>query len=370
MCFLPNNYTIYGNVTQIQETPSSKREVTLAVVALISVLVGALVASIIQVQMKTYNDMVNDKLGDLESRFTLELNQVEDQVTELQTQHLELTNAIATLSRVNANLANRQQRFENFMFSFDRQLLEPQIITTRRSIENRKLIMSQNARETQRSIIEYSSRKLILQALKTLKNIPSLRNNTFYRNQIAEGVIHNTEIYRLIQQGHKNFTNWVKKHPLIARNQSHRLREFDNLQKAYKQQIDQSHDIKLLEKLAAITLRPIKFIEFTNNFDPISFPGVDVGQGISGLIKDMSRAGLEILDRGSQLVENIVDKGINVLSEPIRIVIITASIIGGIILLLIAYKYFLAKEGENAKVNTDINLQIHPHIWKEYDKYH
>jgi len=144
---------------------------------------------------------------------------------ELQTQQLELANAIATLSRVTANLANRQQRFENFMFSFNRQL-EQQIITTRRSIENRKLILSQNAQETQRSIEEYNSRKLILQALKTLKNIPSLRNDTIYRNQITKGIIHNTEIYRLIQQGCQNFTNWVKKHPLIARNQSHRLREF------------------------------------------------------------------------------------------------------------------------------------------------
>jgi len=41
--------------------------------------------------------MVNDKLEDLESRFMLQLNQLEDQVTELQTQQLELANAIATL---------------------------------------------------------------------------------------------------------------------------------------------------------------------------------------------------------------------------------------------------------------------------------
>jgi len=34
--------------------------------------------------------MVNDKLEDLEDRFTLQLNQVEDQVTELQIQQLEL----------------------------------------------------------------------------------------------------------------------------------------------------------------------------------------------------------------------------------------------------------------------------------------
>jgi len=107
-------------------------------------------------------------------------------------------------------------------------------------------------------------------------------------------------------------------------------------------------------------MKPIKVIEYTNNFDPIPFPGVDVGQGISGLIRDVSETGLAVLDRGSQLVENVVDKGINVLSEPIKIIIITASIIGGIIVLLLAYKYFLAKEGDNAKVNTAINLQLHP----------
>jgi len=151
--------------------------------------------------MKTYNDMLTDKFEDLKSRSTLQLNQVEDQVTELQTQQLELANVIATLSTVTANLANRQQRFENFMFSFNRQLLEQQIITMRRSIKNRKLVLSLNARETQRSVDEYDSRKLILQALKTLKNISSLRNNTIYRNQITKGIIHNTENYRLIQQG-------------------------------------------------------------------------------------------------------------------------------------------------------------------------
>jgi len=207
---------------------------------------------------------------------------------------------------------------------------------------------------------------LILQALKTLKNLPSLRNNTIYRNQIAKGIIHNTEIYRLIQQGRKNFTEWVDRHPLVLRNQSYRLKEFEQVQKAYQKPYEQSQDLNTLEKLAEITLKPIKIIEFINNFEPIPFPGVDMGQGISGLIKDVSGVGLQILDRGSQLVENVVDKGINVLSEPIKLVIITASIIGGIILLLIAYKYLKSNDTNTAETNTSIELQLHPHIWKRY----
>jgi len=80
------------------------------------------------------------------------------------------------------NLANRQQRFEKFVLSFNRQLLKQQIITTRRSIENRKIILSRNTHATQLTIKEYNSRKLILQVLKELKNILSLRNDTVYRH--------------------------------------------------------------------------------------------------------------------------------------------------------------------------------------------
>jgi len=81
-CFLPNNYTTYGDAARIDNVTRNEREVTFAAVTL-SILVGASVASIIEFQMKTYND---EKLEDLESQFTLQLNQVEDQVTKLQAQ--------------------------------------------------------------------------------------------------------------------------------------------------------------------------------------------------------------------------------------------------------------------------------------------
>ena len=58
-CFLPNNYTNYGNSTGIFDNPRTRRQVTLAVVVLVSVLVGALIANIIETQMHTYNEMTN-----------------------------------------------------------------------------------------------------------------------------------------------------------------------------------------------------------------------------------------------------------------------------------------------------------------------
>ena len=145
-CFLPQNYTIYGNSTKTSEPSRTKREVTLAAVVLISVLMGALVAGIIETQMMSYNRMINEKLEELESRFTLQFNQIEDQVSELQTQQIELAKAIATLSRVTADLANRQHRFETYILAFNEQLLKQQIVTIRRSIENRKLIQAKTRR--------------------------------------------------------------------------------------------------------------------------------------------------------------------------------------------------------------------------------
>jgi len=233
-----------------------------------------------------------------------------------------LDNAITTLSRITANLANRQQRFETYILAFNRQLLQPQIITTRRSIENRKLILSRNAHGTQLAIKEYNSKKLILQALKRLKTIPSIRNDTVYRDQIQDGIIHNTEIYRIIKNDQHNLTKWIKEHPLVMRNQSQRVEQFNKIQKILRNENNYIENIKILQELATITIKPINIIEFTNEYDPIPFPGVDMGLGISSIIKDISDTGIKILDTGTNLVKDVVDKGVIVISEPIKIIII------------------------------------------------
>jgi len=106
-------------------------------------------------------------------------------------------------------------------------------------------------------------------SLKNLKNIPSLRNDAIYRNQIAKRIIHNTEMYRLIKQGCKNVTKWVDNHPLNLRNQSYRLKEFERMQKAYKKPYEHLQHLNILEELAAIMLKPI---QLKSNFLTNSIP--------------------------------------------------------------------------------------------------
>ena len=61
-----------------------------------------------------------------------------------------------------------------------------------------------------------------------------------------------------------------------------------------------AENIKMLQELAT-AIKPVKIIEFTINYEPIPFPGVDMGLRISGVIKDISDAGIKIIDTSSVL---------------------------------------------------------------------
>jgi len=129
-------------------------------------------------------------------------------------------------------------------------------------------------------------------------------------------------------------------------------------------------NIKILQELATITVKPIEIIKFTNEYEPILFPGVDMGQGISSVIKTANDTGIRILETGTTLVKDVVAQGLNVISGPIKIIIITASIVGGILILLIAYKYLHKRQLETVEINLLTHIQTHPHIWKHHDAYY
>jgi len=62
-----------------------------------------------------------------------------------------------------------------------------------------------------------------------------------------------------------------------------------------------AENIKILQELATTTIKPVKIIEFTINYEPIPFPGVDMGLRISEVIKDICDAGIKIIDTSSVL---------------------------------------------------------------------
>ena len=168
-----------------------------------------------------------------------------------------------------------------------------------------------------------------------------------------------------MKQCRHNFTQWNKRHLLVIRNQSNRLQEFNRIIRYHKSQYDLAQDMQELGEIEVMTLQPILIYTFTNKYEAIEFPGVNIGNSIGGGIRDVANVGIRVIDKGTQLITDVVDKGLNIVSEPIKIIIITASIAGGIILLLVAYKY-----AHNNETNTNTNFtndyKLHPHIWKHF----
>ena len=174
---------------------------------------GLAFAGTFQNQLWRFSDETNERIEGIKKELTGQLNTVEKQISEINERELQLTQAINRLAEITVNIGHKQEDFQNLQFSVDKQLLEQQIANTRMMIENRKLALSINARDTQRETEEYNIQKLILNTLKSLKSIPHLRNDTIYSNRIHRGILINTEIYRIINQFQINISNWEKQHP-------------------------------------------------------------------------------------------------------------------------------------------------------------
>ena len=161
-----------------------------------------------------------------------------------------------------------------------------------------------------------------------------------------------------------------QKHPLTEMNQSNSLQQFDTMQQELQKENTFLKDMQILKGIANITIKPIQHIDFTNKYEPIPFPGIDVGEGISGVINTLGEAGNKILDTGSNLIKNVVQTGANLISQPLKIIIIAACIVGGLIVLLISFKFVNKTQIRTGHINFIKVNSTAPHIWKKYDEYH
>ena len=236
------------------------------------------------------------------------------------------------MAEITAYIGRKQEDFQHLQFAVDKQLLEQQIANTRMVIKNRKLALSINVRDTQREIEEYNLRKLILNTLKSLKSIPDLRNDTIYSNRIRRGILFNTEIYRIINQSQTNVSNWEKQHPIKQINTEQQRKNLEESFKRHKQNSDLTQDLEDLQDIVEMTIKPVEVYNFTYHFVPRTVPELgieDFSEGIGNVIQ----LGSDLADKGADLITNVADKGIGLVSEPIKIIIIAASIVGGITLL-------------------------------------
>jgi len=169
--------------------------------------------------------------------------------------------------------------------------------------------------------------------------MPFIRNDTIYRNQIHEGITTTAEINRLVRRDAHNMTLWQNEHPLITRDQSRRQKYFENMVQHHRAQFDTANDTKMLEDIAEITIKPVQICKLTNKYEPIQIPGINIGEGLGEVVNNVADLGSKILDKGPDVATTVIDTGLNFLSEPIKTIVIVASVIAGTILLIIASKY-------------------------------
>jgi len=102
--------------------------------------------------------------------------------------------------------------------------------------------------------------------------------------------------------------------------------------KRHRHNFDLTQDLEDLQDIVEMTTKPVEVYNFTHHFVPITVPELgieDFNEGIGNVIQ----LGSDQVDKRVDLVTNVVDKEIGLVSEPIKILIVAASIVGGIILL-------------------------------------
>jgi len=166
LCFLHKNYTLNGETRTITQVTWDGGAFLLFSLV-IGGLMGIALMGTFQNQLRRFSDEINERIENIKKDFTEQLNTVEGQISEINERELQLTRAINRLAEITAHIGRKQEDFQNLQFAVNKQLLEQQIANTRMVIENRKLALSINARDTQREIEEYNLRKLILNTLKS-----------------------------------------------------------------------------------------------------------------------------------------------------------------------------------------------------------
>ena len=142
----------------------------------------------------------------------------------------------------------------------------------------------------------------------------------------------NTEIYRIINQSQINISNWEKQHPIKQVNGEQQRKTLEESLKRHKQNFDLTQDLEDLQDIVEMTTKHVEVYNFTCHFVPITVPELgieDFDEGIGNVIQ----FGSGFVDKGADLITNVVVKGVGLVSEPIKIIIIAASIVGDIIVL-------------------------------------
>ena len=81
------------------------------------------------------------------------------------------------------------------------------------------------------------------------------------------------------------------------------------------QNFDLTQDLKDLKEIAEMTMKPVEVYNFAYHFVPITVPELG-SEDFNEEIDNVIQFGSDIVDKGADLITNVVAKGAGLVSEP------------------------------------------------------
>ena len=327
----------------------------------------ASIKSALDAQMDKYNDILNKRLGALSDEMNQELGNLAHRIDQIREQQIKMQHELSLLARYTSDLAGRESQFENQQVVINKQLIEAVVRNSRGIMENRQLALHAGEATAQAAIMNYHIHRRMIALLEHLEPIPGLINNTIYRNRIRKGLIATTSLYSF----GKNLTEWFKykneTRDILGveeniNEEEQLLKEEEKLNETALVTIANEFEV---EEIINATLQTLEPWDFTIKWDPITIDFVDVNWtgGAGKVLSAVLNFGVKVVDDVAGVVDNVVDKGADVIehtedtvsgffSGPIKLIIIIVGTIIGIILIMVfgscAWRYYKTGDTPNA----------------------
>jgi len=351
-CFLNTN-TSHTELNETEGTSTRNKRFIFAL--LFSAMMGGIVENDMKnyfdTHLKTYNRILNDRIEGLAAEMNSGFSDIQDQLQHVREAQNQLETQVHMLAIVTENYHQIQECTNRVQYAVDKQLLENTVANTKAILETRQIALTEGNEDAKRAILDFHLHRRILLMLKDLRPVQGLMNYTVYKTNIRQGIMENEALYWFGKNETEFIRRWNNTDRINALRRNLNILEGEaneELQRLPNLNNQSRDDQEILERIENATLSHLNFINFTIGWNPITlnFKDSNWTGGAEKILNKVLNFGGKVVDDVSGIINNVVDKGADVIehtedtatgffSEPIKIIIISIASIIGIILILI-----------------------------------
>jgi len=323
----------------------------------------------IDTRLKDYNRILNDRIKELAAEMNNGFGEIQNQLRQVRDTQDQLEAQIHELAIVTEHYHQIQERINRVQYAVDKQLLQNTVANTKAILETRQLALTEGNEDAKRAIINFHLHRRILLMLRDLRPVQGLMNYTIYKTNIRQGIMENEALYWFGKNESEFIRRWNNTDRINALRRNLNIlegetnEEFQQLQNLNNQS---KNGQEMLDEIINATLSPLNFINFTIEWNPITlnFKDSNWTGGAEKILNKVLNLGGKVVDDVSGVINNVVDKGADVIehtedtvtgffSGPIKIILISIASIIGIILILVtgsfAWRYVKTGKKPNPK---------------------